>query len=131
MNKFLILLVIILLIVLGVIFRNNSNFGGGLNVLPTGYSSGSTNSSTTFGVSATSILARNVDRQWAKICNDSLGIVWIYETATATGVVVNMGTPIASSTAYEHCYTIDTNHPYTGQVYGIGSTTTTIKYIER
>ena len=98
---------------------------------PNLYSGESTNSSTTVGVGATSVLSRNVNRQWAKICNDGEGIVWLYETATDTGVILNLGLPIASSTAYEHCYTIDPLHAYQGQVYGIADVTTTVTFIEK
>lgn len=132
-NKDLIILAVVVLVVaLGfALIMKDNKFGGGLNVLPNSYSGGVTNSSTTVNKTATSILAKNADRLWATICNDDSGVVWIYETATSTGMVINQGYPIASSTVYNHCYTIDDSHPYTGQVYGIASATSIVKYIER
>ena len=95
------------------------------------YSGGVTNASSTVTTTASSILSRNVDRIYAKICNAGSGIVYIHEIATTTGVTTNTGFPIASSTVYEHCYTIDNNHHYIGQVYGIANVTTSITYIEK
>ena len=104
---------------------------GALRTLPNAYTGASTMSSTSVGVTATSILTASADRMWAKICNYGSGIVYIRETATDTAATVEHGIPISSSTAYETCYVIDVNHPYLGQVYGVADATTTVFHTEQ
>lgn len=104
---------------------------GALRVLPNAYTGASTMSSTSVGVTATSILTASADRMWAKICNYGSGVVYIRETATDTSATIEHGIPISSSTAYETCYVIDANHPYLGQVYGVADATTTVYHTEQ
>jgi len=116
---------------MGLALYNNSQDFGSLRVLENSYSSGSTNASSSVGVTATSTITADPNRQYLAICNDGAGIVSIHESATATGVTIQTGYPIASSTAYEHCYTADSTHPYLGQIYWIANTTTTVRYISK
>ena len=89
-----------------------------------------TNSSSSVGVGAGSILSRNPNRQYASLCNYAGGIVWLYFTATDTGVVVSQGKAISSSTIHGPCYEIDSTNLYTGQIYGIADATSIIQTIE-
>lgn len=113
---------------IGILMKNENSLGA-LNVLPSAYSAAE-NASVSVGY-WTKILSADNHRNWASICNDGAGVVYLSETSTApTATTTYVGFPIASSTAYEHCYIIDANHPYTGDVYGlIGSTTTVVKII--
>ena len=123
-----------LLLIVGLLIFQGNNGNLGQSSARNTYSGDVTMGSTTVNVApttGTSILARKPARQWAVICNDGAGVVWIYESATGTSLVVDQGFPIASSTVYEHCYTIDPSHHYVGAVSGITNATTIIKYIEK
>jgi len=93
------------------------------------FTGGVTNATSSVGIGATSILSLNSVSQYAKICNSGAGIVYLYLTATDTSVVAGGGMPIASSTAYENCFEIDSTNLYRGPIYGIADTTTTINLI--
>jgi len=94
-----------------------SNFGysGTGNV----FSGGVTNSSTTVATStATSILARNTDRQYAAICNDdATNPVYIHFASATTSVAVSEGYKLLA----KECYEINIDNLYLGQIYGLAS----------
>ena len=78
---------------------------------------------------ATSILSRATSsRNIAKICNIGADTVWTFKQATSTNVAVNTGYPIYSSStnAAQSCLVLDELDPYTGEVWGIATATTTI-----
>lgn len=129
MNKFLITLLVIILAGFGIYTVTGDSKLGYSSIDHNVFSGGVTSASTSVGVGATSILSRDTGRLYAMICNDGAGIVSLHFTATDTSVSTATGIPIASSTAYNSCYEIDTDNLYVGQIYGIADTTTTIKVL--
>lgn len=134
LDKIFIIIVAIILIVVGFFLGKveNDQFGA-LRTLEGAYFSAGSMATTSIGTatSSTQVLASNPDRLWAAICNDGAGVVGLFEEATTTGRYSTLGYPIASSTAYNHCYIIDRSHPYLGPVSAVADTTTTIRYIEK
>jgi hypothetical protein len=133
-DKVFIIIVAICLVVAGFFFgRPEGSQFGALRTLDGAYGSGTSMATTSVGVSSTStlILSANADRMWAAICNDGSGIVGILEEASTAGRSWRLGYPIASTTAFDHCYIIDRSHPYWGAVSGVADTTSTVRYLEK
>ena len=112
------------------VFQNAQpkNFGGlasGWNV----FSGGVTNSSTSVGIAATVILARDTDRQYASFCNYDAGLVALHFTLAGADMDIAEGILISSSTNYRACYEIDSDNLYIGEVYGIADATTIISIL--
>jgi len=112
--------------------ENSINLGNLFSELHA-YSGGLTYSTTSItNEIATLLLQRaTTSRTIARFCQIAgAAPTWIYKQGTSTNVVKNMGFPIASSTGdalnYDNCMTIDASDPYTGQVWGFSSATTTI-----
>ncbi len=108
---------------------------GNLNVSENAYNDSVTYATSTLtnGVATLLVQKATSTRTYAKVCNPSGTdvLAWIYKQSTSTGVVINKGTPIfaSSTTAYPQidvCMTIDEKDPYSGQVWGIVNSTTTL-----
>jgi len=92
------------------------------------YSGGITYSTSTLDAGvATSLVSRaTTTRNYVEICHLTGGIIYLYKQATSTGIVVGMGKPLFASTTDTSCARWDEYDPYTGQVWGIGSVTSTV-----
>lgn len=99
------------------------------------YSTGVTYASSTLTNSVATLLIPRAasSRTYAEVCvRASVGVIWIYKQATSTGVSVDQGHPLyASSTSslypqYDGCVKYDADDPYTGQVWGITDTTSSV-----
>lgn len=119
---------------LNLIVRNQPVNVGSIFEERDAYSSAPTYSTTSLSNStATSLVSRATStRTFVEICSvTGDAVVYLYKQATTTGVAVQQGHPIiATSTAsysqYDNCFKVDSNDPYTGQIYGISSVTTTV-----
>lgn len=83
------------------------------------FSEGVTNSTTTVtSASSTTILARNVNRQYASICNGSTtanaAVYLMFHASTTSGVESEKGYRLDSKA----CYEIDSTNLYLGRVMG-------------
>ena len=90
------------------------------------------NVSITATASSTTILNRNLLRQYAQICNasstDATNNTWIWFNTSTDSVVVNKGFTLAAGT----CYEIDSTNLYLGAVQAISTAvTTTISTLEK
>jgi len=88
----------------------------------------------TVGTNPQLLLSRATSsRSYGSICSSELSTstVWLYKQVTSTGVVVSQGNPIypTSTSSGKLCAVYDSADPYTGTVWGIANTTTTV-YIE-
>jgi len=100
------------------------------------YSSGVTHSSSTLTNSvAKKILSSNGERQMVELCLDqagTAGTVWLYKIATSTGVITGQGQPIFASSSYQRaCLRFDASDPWTGEIWGISSVTSTVSISEK
>ena len=106
---------------------------GNIFVESNAYSGAATYTSSTLTNSlAVSLVPRATSsRHYAKVCqgSTSTAIVRLYKQATSTGVVINQGYPLhpSSTPNGNFCMSIDANDPYTGQIWGIAPTTTTVE----
>jgi len=109
---------------------------GSLFVQSNSYSTPPTYTSTTLTNDiATELVARATSsRNIARICMrednaSSTFPVYIWKQGTSTGVATSSGYPIyfnASTSNSQSCFTVDASDPYTGQIWGIAKTTTTL-----
>ena len=88
-------------------------FGSGENI----FTGGVTNASTTVATSSTSVLARNVSRQYAIICNND-GTNFVNLSFHASAAVATEGIQLAAG----ECYEINSTNLYKGAIYGIADT---------
>lgn len=91
----------------------NMGFGSSRNL----FAEGVTNSTTTVAsASSTTILAKNLQRQYASICNGSTtgDVFLLFNASTTSGVSTNKGYRLVS----EECYEIDSTNLYMGRVMG-------------
>ena len=135
MNKIEKLIIVVVLIVslgsLGISW-NRSPLGGlskQLNAY-SGVSAYSTVSVT--GNSAVEVLTRSVTRSYARVCNIGQGIVYIYKQNSNSGVVINQGHPLYSTTTTngDNCITLGVNDPYTGALWAIADIATSTVAVE-
>ena len=112
----------------------------GIETSPNAYSSAPSYSTSTLTNNlAPAIVPRATSsRVYAQVCNYiSSDILWVYKQATSTSVVIGRGSPVfaSSSTQYpqfQPCFRVDANDAYTGQIWGIinSSTTITVEYLQ-
>lgn len=81
------------------------------------------------------ILARNVDRNYAKICTTSNDIIYLSFTTTtqAHNAAQGEGMPISVTAGYSNCFVLDPSDMYLGIVYATSSdagTADVITFIE-
>lgn len=139
-NLLIVICLAILILVGGLFIGKDSVNLRGIETSPNSYSSAPTYSTSTLTNNlATAIVPRATSsRVYAQVCNYiSSDILWIYKQATSTGVVISRGSPVfaSSSTNYpqlQPCFRIDADDPYTGQIWGIinSTSTITIEYLQ-
>lgn len=105
---------------------------GSIFTEPHAYSTGATYVSTQLTNSlATLLISRATSsRTFCEVCQNSTSsaIVWLFKQGTSTGVAVNLGYPLYSSSTNFGlpCARYDADDPWTGQVWGIAGVTTTV-----
>ena len=136
MNKVISFLIDVVIVV-GIVFLSVQfmpkvgNFGGvssGDNI----FSGGITMSTTSIpNYPATNlILARNVNRQYAKICNETVSTLRL-QLSSSVNPNQEIGIPLYASSSPFNCYEIDSNNLYIGALYGLASVTSTVSITEK
>lgn len=105
----------------------------GIEKTLTAYSGASTYSTVSVTGVAVEILPKATSsRSYAEICNLGAGRVWIFKQATSTGVAVNTGKALysTSTTNGVNCVFYGVDDPYTGAVWGVSSEATSTVDVE-
>mgnify|MGYP001566753350 CR=1 FL=1 len=130
----------ILLLIGGLFIGKGSVNLRGIETNPNAYSSAPSYSTSTLTNNLATIIVPRAtsSRVYAQVCNyTSADILWVYKQATSTGVVIGRGSPAFSSSSanypqFQPCFRVDSDDAYTGQIWGIinSTTTVTVEYLQ-